>query len=196
MTVKDLLTNINPYKRTFFNYAEVFGFELSDYFIGDPGVFSDYQPIHEELYNYFYKNKDFIDKFYNDWHTNKSMKQLAEQTHQNISDVLNLFNSGKIFTNRGTYGIEFKETTEFRYFSSYQVIELLTGKQVIERPKSLQRVKEALITSKVISEDIDHGDVNKIIGYKDIKSYIVDELASISDPKDAEDWGLDNPGGI
>jgi len=196
MTVKDLLTNINPYKRTFFNFAAVFGIELRDYFIGNPGVFSEYQSIHKELYSYFIKNKDFVDKFYKDWHTNKSMKQLAEQTNQDISEVLNLFNSGKIFTNRGTYGIDFKETTEFRYFSSYQVIELLTGKQVIERPKSLKPVQETAKPSIILDENQKDDNVIKIIGYEDIKSYIVDELAPISNPKDSEDWGLNNPGGI
>ncbi len=195
-TVKDLLTNINPYKRTFFSYASVFGIKLSDYFIGDPGFFSEYQLIHKELYSYFSRNKAFIDKFYRDWHTGKSMKQLAEQTNQDISQVLALFNERKIFTNRG-YDIDFKETTEFRYFSSYQVIELLTGKEVIERPKPLKpKVQE---TDQPTTVNVDENESNgsiKIVGYNDIKSYIVDELAPISNPKDIEDWGLNNPGGI
>jgi len=197
MTVTDLLKNVNGTKRTFFNYASVFGIKLSDYYIGEPNSFSDYQRIHSELYNYFTKNKKFIDDFYNDWHAERSMKQLAAQTGQDIVDVLELFNTGKIFMNRSHEIGGFSATTIFKYYSSYQVIELLTGKQVIERPKSLKPVQAIENVNKlIISETSNSTDAIKILGYNDVKSYIIDELAPISNPKDAEDWGLNNPGGI
>ena len=191
MTVKDLLTNINPYKRTFFNYSEVFGIKLSDYFLGSPNSFSEYQKIHKELYNYFIENKKFVDEFYKDWHEVKSMNQIAKRTNQDVSKVISLFNNGKIFTNFN-YSIDFKETTEFRYFSSFQVIELLTGEQVIPRPKNLKPTHEPEKQSIILT----NVEAIKIVGYNDIKSYIIDELAPIGNPQDSEDWGIDNPGGI
>lgn len=195
MKVKDLLINVNRYKSTFYNYAKVFEIELSDYFIGGPQSFSHDQLIHDELYNYFIENRAFVEQFFSDWHTKKSMKQLAIQINQNIEDVLYLFNNQKIYTKRMLYSF-YTEETEFRYYSSYQIIELITGQQVVGRPKSSKPVQETTSSQENIYDDINSKDLIKIVGYDDIKSYIIDELTPISNPKDSEDWGLNNPGGI
>jgi len=197
-TVKNLLQNIHSTKRTFGTYATIFGFRLSDYFIGAPGTFSENQSIHIELYNYFRQHKTFFNQFYSDWQSSRTMQQLADKVNCDVADVLALFNGGKIFTYRYQNGIVFKAETEFRYFSTYQVIELITGKEVIERPKQLETdsssVTQSISKVHVKVPSIEYA--NPIIGYDDIKSFITDELAPIEYPEEMANWGLTNPGGI
>ncbi|WP_224994478.1 ATP-binding protein [Cesiribacter sp. SM1] len=194
-TVKDLLTDINPVKRTFYNYSAVFGIKLGDYMIGNPRFFSHNQKIDEVLYDYFIKNKRFVDEFYEDWHSSRTMSEIAEKHKLDVSQVIELFKENRIFTNFRYKGETFKEDTRFFYFSTYQVIELLTGRQVIERPEALNSTEDH---QPPLEEDPNSSDDSliKIIGYDDIKSFIIDELAPITNPQDIEDWGINNPGGI
>jgi hypothetical protein len=133
MTVHDLLVNINPYKRTFLNYAKVFGIDYSIFYVGKPFLFEERQEIRKELYDYFLLNKDFIEIFYNDWHTAKTIEDLRWQTGLESKDILTLFRDDKVFMNRSRLtNIQIGDS--FRFYSRYQIIELLTNYKVISRP--------------------------------------------------------------
>jgi transitional endoplasmic reticulum ATPase len=196
--VIDLLQNTGHYKKTFQNFANVFGIKLWEYYQGEPKSFTDYQQIDDELYNYFIRNKSFLDKFRKDWHTPRSMADLQMLTNHSISDIVKLFREEKIITNRIYYGTTFSTESTFCYFSSYQVLELLTGTPIIERPNSPQsKVQTAgVVSTPVAKESAVTASKIEVIGYQDIKAFIIDELAPIIYPDEISDWGLNNPGGI
>lgn len=134
MTVHDLLKNISPHKRTFLNYAKVFGIDYNLFFVGEPYWFEERQVIRNELYDYFLLNKAFIQIFHNDWHTKKTIEELRWQTGLQSNDILSLFRNEKVFMNRSKL-TNIQVTDSYRYYSRYQIIELLTNYKVISRPE-------------------------------------------------------------
>lgn len=197
-TFEDLLAEMKHYQRTITNYADVFGINLKEYLYHSPGSFSIYRAfVHDDLYSYFIRNKRFVDKFYEDWHRiDRTVKIVANETKQDVNKVLDLFNSGKIYSHY-IKGNNWKIIDRFSYFSTYQVEELLTGQQVIERPHHVDQIPIIELISEKKQKDVLYSEGKiKIIGYNDIKDYIIEELAPILNPNGITEFGIKQPGGI
>jgi len=211
--VADLLALTKPsVKRTFENFVKVFGFNIEDYYRGNILGFNHQQEIDNILLEYFKKNKAFLEAFYKDWHSIRTIAGIAEAHNFEYEAVLELFTSKKIFANYNYLPRLLREGTVI-YVSTYQVIELLTGVQVIERPPLINKSldislypEELFITDPFAEPDV-MVEVNTkplvivepkiiIVGYDDIRSYITEQLDGIANPAEMEVWGLENPGGI
>lgn len=197
LTIKDLFDAMqHSTVRTYTNYARVFGINYEDFLSRNHQFFDPRQEIKQELFDYFIKHKDFFHAFYKDWHSGRSMTQFAELTKQDIPKIMALFRNKKLFANYN-YETTVTKYSRYNYVSTYQIIELLTGTQVVERPVSVKPLEFVQIPQdNKKSANTDDSKQMQIVGYEDIKTYITDELAPITNPKDMDDWGLDNPGGI
>ena len=190
-TIGSVTWNLGLRQSTVRHFCYDFGIKLEDQFIGN-GYFSS-SIFKQEFIVFLKSNKSFLLKYQKDFYSDKTPSIIAQTIKRNIDEIEPyLKKEYPQFFENGVFNKEKKYP--FRYVSSYKID--------YELGSNYSFLKNISVSQKKIDVKSNNNDENKkytitdIIGYEDILDSILEQVEPILNPKDIEDWGLNNPGGL
>lgn len=189
-TIGSVTWHLGLRQSTVIHFCHDFKINLNDQIIGDGYISSSIFKV--KFIEFLKRNKEFLSKYQWDYYSDKTPTGIAKTINRNIKEIEHyLKREYPQFFKNGIFNTESRYP--LRYVSSYKIdFELGKNYDFLQIDTILYNKIESK-TNKINQRDEYSKD---IIGYEDIKISILEQLEPILNPKDIEDWGLNNPGGI